>query len=313
MFQLLERTNHQLSQNCSRMTMYENLSRLIISAEAGSLFAQVGDVVGAGLQKALSKSIAVDHVGTSSGVEGAKAGAASPADGSALLICNKGAVTSHPQTDPDYKTSDFAPLCQVAEAPIAVVVAADSPFMSLSDLFDAARAQPGTLSFCTPNPYHTQRLAMAGFCRDNNIDFKFVVMPGNNADNIRYLTEKKVDFAFLAAHNLVEDVRGGKLRILGVAHAARLPFLPGAPTFKEQGYELETAIWLGLFARSGTQPSTLDGLAKLGERVANDSAVGKAIADLKMVPTFIARKDFETKVARDTDYHRGVLELLGAL
>jgi tripartite-type tricarboxylate transporter receptor subunit TctC len=281
--------------------------KLILSAEAGSIFDRVGRAFSAGLQK----DIELQNVGDSSGVGGAEAGARAPKDGSTLLICNKGAITSHPHTAKTYRTADFAPICQIAEAPIAVAVGAKSALRTLADLIDAARRKPDTVSYSTPNPYHTQRLAMSAFCKAHGVPFKFMVLPGGNAAAIQKIADGTVDFAFLAAHNFVAPRKAGDIRILAVAHGSRLPFLQDDPTFREQGYDLVTAIWLGLFAPTGTPEERLQGVREAAPRASQESS--GAITGLHMVPAFLDQQQFGKKVAADAKFHEGVLRELGAI
>ena len=286
--------------------------KLIISAEAGSVFDLVSRAAGEGLQRAAGHELTLENAGNSSGVGGAEAGAKAVRDGTVILACNKGAMTSHPHTAKTYQLSDFLPLCQFAEAPIAVAVGRNSPFRTLVELFDAAKAAPDTISFSTPNPYHTQRLAMAGFSEKNRIKFKFLVIPGGNAESIKQLNDGTVHFAFLAAHNLVAPAAAGDIRVLGVAHGERLPFL-SAPTFREQGYDLVTAIWLGLFAPAGLPVDRQGALQRLAEKAAADPATGKTIENLRMVHSFIDHGKFLEKVAADSKFHAGILRTLGAV
>ena len=293
------------------MSDYPN--KVIISAEAGSVFGEAGRAMAESLQRSTGHSLTFENVGNSSGVGGAEAGAKAEKDGSVVLVCNKGAITSHPHTSKSYRVSDFTPLCQFAEAPIALTVGQNSPFNTLADLFDAAKAAPDTISYSTPNPYHTQRLAMAGFSEKNGLKFKFLVIPGGNAENIKQLNDGTVHFAFLAAHNLAEPAAAGAIRVLGVAHGERLPFFKSVPTFKEQGYDLITAIWLGLFAPAGVPQEHLSEIQKFAETAARDPETVKGIAQLQMVPAFLDRKAFAAKVDTDASYHLGVLRALGAL
>ncbi len=293
--------------------MSEIPTRLIISADAGSVFDKVGRAVGEGLQRALGREIVLENVGDSAGVGGAEAGARAAPDGRTILICNKGAVTSHPHLAKTYKTTDFAVLCQVAEAPIAVSVGRNSPFKTLSELLEATRKQPETISFSTPNPYHTQRLAMQEFADQSGLKFKFLVLPGGNAATIKQINEGKADFAFLAAHNLLAPDKAGEIHVLGVAHASRLPFLPSAPTFREQGFDLVTAIWLGLFAPARVPGAELASLRKVAAVAMQDPQTIAAIGKVLLVPAFLDADSFGKKVAADTESHRSVLRRLGAL
>lgn len=285
---------------------------LIISGELGSIFDSVGRVIAPALERNLEGSLDVINVGDSSGAGGAEAGATAAKDGSTLLLCNKGAITSHPHTAKTYKTSDFVPLCQVAEAPIAVAVKAGGKYDSLKSLMETAKSGED-VSFSTPNPYHTQRLALAGFAARQGVKFKYVQLPGSNAVAIKNLIDGVVDFAFLAAHNLVDSRNAGDIRILGVAHPSRVPFLPEDPTFQEEGYDLVTAIWLGLFTTAGAPANIVQRDRAVAEKTASDPAVAKMIADKHMVPAFMDGDAFARKVAADTAFHLDILRNLGAL
>jgi tripartite-type tricarboxylate transporter receptor subunit TctC len=293
--------------------MHDLPTKVIISAEAGSVFDLASRAIGEGLQRKIGRALTLENVGNSSGVGGAEAGAKAARDGTVLLVCNKGAITSHPHTAKTYQLTDFSPLCQFAEAPIAVAVGRNSPFRTLAELFDAAKAAPDTISYSTPNAYHTQRLAMAGFSERNGLKFKFLVIPGGNAESIKQLNDGTVHFAFLAAHNLVKSAAAGDIRVLGIAHGERLPFFKSIPTFKEQGYDLTTAIWLGLFAPAGLPTDRLSALQRLAEQAATDQITGKEIEGLQMVHAFLDHGKFSEKVLTDSTFHLGVLRALGAV
>jgi tripartite-type tricarboxylate transporter receptor subunit TctC len=70
--------------------------------------------------------------------------------------------------------------------------------------------------------------------------------------------------------------RTAKLRVLGVMDSRRLPQVPEAPTFKEQGYDIEALLWYSLSVPSATPKETIDRLNR---------AVNQVIAD----PEFVSR------------------------
>jgi len=289
------------------------MPKVILSAEAGSQFDKAGRALGAALERSLRSPLSFENAGDSSGVGGAEAGAKAPKDGDTLLVCNKGAVTSHPHTAKTYQPGDFSPLCQFAEAPIGIAVGRNSPYKTLRQLLDAARDKPESISFSTPNPYHTQRLALAAFSEKTGIRFKFMVLPGGNAAAIQKTAEGSIDFAFLAVHNYLAARSAGDLRILGVAHGERISFLPDDPTCREQGFDLVTAIWLGLFAPAGVPEARLGQLRQAAQKAGGDAELRAAIQKLNMVFSFIDSAAFAEKVAADAKFHRGVLQQLGAL
>ena len=72
--------------------------------------------------------------------------------------------------------------------------------------------------------------------------------------------------------------------MLGVAHSSRLPFLPSAPTFRDEGFDLATAIWLGLFSPRGVAAPQLSELREAARATMRDSQTIGAIDKLLLVP-----------------------------
>jgi tripartite-type tricarboxylate transporter receptor subunit TctC len=288
-------------------------TKIILSAEPGSLFDRVGRAFGAQFEAALEAPVTFENVGDSSGAPGAEAAAKAPRDGSTLVIGNKGAITSHPHIAKTFQVTDFAAIGQFAEAPIAIAVKADGPYRNLADLFDATRRKPDTISFATPNPYHTQRLALAMFAATAGLRFKFMILPGGNPAAIDKIVDGTVDFAFLAAHNYVAARKAGRIRILGIASRERLSFLPDDPTCREQGFDLVTAIWLGLLCPAGVPSERLATLRVAIVKTFSDPKTAPAIDALHMVPAFLAHDDFARVILSDSEAHKKVLHELGAI
>jgi len=71
-------------------------------------------------------------------------------------------------------------------------------------------------------------------------------------------------------------VKAGKLRVLGVMDTKRLPQVPDAPTFAEQGYDMVATLWYSFAVPAGTPK---DAIARL------NTAVNQVVAD----PKFVAR------------------------
>ena len=81
------------------------------------------------------------------------------------------------------------------------------------------------------------------------------------------LISARVSLLFDIFGSAISQIRGGKVRALGVTSGKRSPALPDVPTFVELGYpDLEILNWSGLFARAGTPP---EAIAKIGESVAH--------------------------------------------
>ena len=90
------------------------------------------------------------------------------------------------------------------------------------------------------------------------------------------LLSNQIDIHGTSITGSLPYVKSGKLRVLGVMDAKRLPQVPDAPTFKEQGFDMEATLWYSLSVPAGTPRPVIDRLNK---------AVNQVIAD----PDFVAR------------------------
>jgi len=92
---------------------------------------------------------------------------------------------------------------------------------------------------------------------------------------------------------LLTQVKGGKLRALGVAIPQRSPFMPDVPTLAEQGYPgFESVGWIGLAAPAKTPVAILDKLNAEVRRMLQDPAVREKMAQLAFTPVGDTRAQF---------------------
>ena len=147
---------------------------------------------------------------------------------------------------------DLVPVALVAEVPTLLVVRADSPWHSLSDVIKAAQAKPGQI---------TQALAgtgtvghLAGEMLARKAGFKVLNVPYKGAaPAITDLLGGQTDYMFATPQAVLGMIAGGKLRALAVTSAKRIAVLPNVPTVAEQGYKgFEAVDWKMIVAPAGT-------------------------------------------------------------
>ena len=75
--------------------------------------------------------------------------------------------------------TSFEPICNLVSAPTLIVVNSTSPYRTLTDLLDAARAKPGDLTMASAGPATTTHIAFEMLKRAANVNMTFVPYPGN--------------------------------------------------------------------------------------------------------------------------------------
>jgi len=97
-----------------------------------------------------------------------------------------------------------------------------------------------------------------------------------DAPALQALLGNQIDIHGTSITGSLPHIKSGKLRVLGVMDSERLPQVPDAPTFKEQGYDMVATLWYSLSVPAGTPRAAIDRLNK---------AVNLVVAD----PDFVAR------------------------
>ena len=186
-----------------------------------------------------------------------------PPDGGTVLIAANSLII-HPffkKLNYDPLTS-LAPIVWLATSPQVIVVNAASPFHTLTDLVEAARAKPGQLTNASVGPATTQHIAFELFKLRAKIKMIYVPFNGNGPA-VNELLGGQVDAVMANYAEVAENIKAGNFRALAVGSPARLEWMPDVPTVAESGYPgYEVSVWYGLFAPAGTPAAVIDQLGQ---------------------------------------------------
>ncbi len=129
-------------------------------------------------------------------------------------------------------------------------VKADSPYKSVKDVVNAAKKNPGTISATAHGFGNDDHLAILAMQDAAGVKFK-VVHNKSTAQSKAQVLGGHVDVLGGNVSEVANEVKEGKLRVLGVMAPKRSQFLPGVPTFKEQGFKQEWSVSRGIAAPAG--------------------------------------------------------------
>ncbi len=151
----------------------------------------------------------------------------------------------------DPRTS-FEPICHLVSSPQILVVNSGSPYRTLAELLNAARAKPGDLTLATPGPASLPQIAFTMLERAANVDVTFVPYSGA-APAVNALLGGHITSTLMSYASVAEQVKAGTLRPLATAAATRMAALPDLPTIAESGYEdYQADLWDGVVAPAKT-------------------------------------------------------------
>ncbi|MDB5762465.1 MAG: putative tricarboxylic transport rane protein [Herminiimonas sp.] len=143
------------------------------------------------------------------------------------LISSEAKVTLH----------DLTPVTRLVLEPAVFVVRADSPYKTMHDFIEAARAKPGQLKQSGGSLTSRDSIMRQALQQRTGTKWAFVSFQGGG-ERIAALLGGHVDMMIIEPQEAGEHIRAGKMRVLAQIADHHLPAYPGVPTLKEAGYDV---------------------------------------------------------------------------
>jgi tripartite-type tricarboxylate transporter receptor subunit TctC len=179
---------------------------------------------------------------------------------------------------------DFAPVSLVAHAPVALAVRADSPFRTLGDLLAAGKNPATPVSYGTFGNGSTFHILGETLRRAAGVHFLHVPYKGE-ALSFGDMLGGQIHSSWNSVGLLSAQVRGGKARVLAVAHARRSSALADAPTFAELGFpQVGAALWFGVLVPAATPRPVVEKMSADINAVFAQEQVAKSLRDTGIEP-----------------------------
>jgi tripartite-type tricarboxylate transporter receptor subunit TctC len=208
---------------------------------------------------------------------GYTAAATAAADGYTIgTVITPSLQTNTIERTPRYALRDFAFLGTVVEDPGGFFVAPNSPWRTVADLVQAAKAAPGTIAVATAGIGSDDHLLMIEFENAAGVRLNHVPFAGQ-APGVTALIGGHVQVASMNMGESVGMMREGRVRALAAAGPARFPMAPDVPTFAEAGYPIDTGVVRSLVVPVATPAPILQRLqAMLAETMRDPAWIAEA-------------------------------------
>ncbi|BDG74350.1 Bug family tripartite tricarboxylate transporter substrate binding protein [Roseomonas fluvialis] len=228
--------------------------RIIVPAAPGTQIDVLGRALALQLGEILGRTAITDARPGANGVVAIEALKRLPRDGSAMLIAGGSLMTYGPALNRSLTydpTRDFASIGLIATTPLVLVSSGRSPIDSLARLVDAARAEPGRLTYASGGHGHASHVATAMLADVMGISLTHV--PYATRLPFPDLVAGTIDLLAAPVGAVLPYLRDRQLVPLGLLGAEHDPDLPGVPSFRDAGYDAPAFPgWYALFASSGT-------------------------------------------------------------
>ncbi|MBX9593479.1 MAG: tripartite tricarboxylate transporter substrate binding protein [Roseomonas sp.] len=222
--------------------------RIVVPWNAGGATDVVTRALATAMAPIVGQPVVVDNRPGANGAVGAQFVAQARPDGHTLFVASAETHAVNPLVyqrlayDP---MADFLPITLFADGPFALVVRSGLGTDTLAAFTALARSRPGALTYASWGIGSTSHLAAARVIQAAGLDMLHVPYTGA-APAYTALVAAQVDAMFMNAGPAESLSKDGRVKVLGIGSATRVPLLPAVPTLREQGMALDAANWFGL-------------------------------------------------------------------
>ena len=276
--------------------------RLVVGAAPGGNVDITARVVGKPLGDLLGQPVVVDNRVGAGGAVAFNAVRQAAGDPYTLLMVPTGFTTGvalNPNAGYD-PVKDFTPISSVSQFSYVLAVGAQSPYASLRDLLNAAKARPGTLGYGTGGIGSGQHLVAELLSAAAGVQLLHVPYKGGTAPMTDVISGQ-IPMMVEIESVLASQVKGGKIRALATTGAARTALLPEVPTVKEAGInDFVVQGWLGIVGPRDLPPEVVARLNALLRQAVSDPQTVVAIEKGGAVARASSAEEFGALIASDT-------------
>lgn len=290
--------------------------RVIAPVPAGGTPDVVARMVTPGLSAILGQQLVLDNRGGAGGLIGAELAARATPDGYTLFFGSPGSLTILPHLHRKVAydaLKDFVPVSLVCIGPFLLIAHPSLPAKSVKDLIAQTKAEPGKFNFASAGNGAANHIAMELMKNLAGINITHVPYKGAPQAVTDVIGNNGVQMMFNSIPPVIQHVKAGRLRVLGVSSAKRSSQLPEVPTISEAGVTgYESSTWFGMLAPSGTPRDILARLHSALVKVVHAPDTKTQFEKLGYDAVGGTPEEFASHLRGEYDKYGKIVKLIGA-
>ena len=288
--------------------------RLVVPYVAGGGIDFIGHVLGQKIATAIGQNLFVDNRGGAGGAIGTDVVAKSAPDGYTILVTSSShamlpSVSKRLPYDP---VKDFTPITLVTRsAGHLLLVHPSVPARSVPELIALAKAHPGKLNYGSGGVGSVTQFAAESFNMMAGTQLAHVPYKGVGQAVID-LIAGRIDACFIVGTVVLEHIRTGKLRALGITAPVRWNVLADVPTIDEAGVKgYAYVIWYGMWFPAGTPTEYVSRIRAEVVRAFEDPGTKRTFTEQGHIPVASTPQEFAKTILADIEFNRKLVTRMG--
>ncbi len=278
--------------------------RIIVPFPPGGTADILARTIANKLHPALGQVVIVDNRAGAAGNIGTDLVAKARPDGYTLLVglMNTHVVNQAFNANLPFKgIDDFTPVANLAAVVTTMAIHPSVPAHNVKQFIAIAKANPGKLAYATAGSGSSNHLAAAVFEKMAGLKMLHIPYTGGAPATLDTVTGQ-AQLIFTAATQTLPHVKAGRLRVLGVTRAQRVPLFPEVPAIAETlpGYDI--VIWFGFFGPAGLPRDITARLNSEVNRLMNAPDTKKVMEDIGVEVNNTTPEQFLEAMRKDVTY-----------
>jgi tripartite-type tricarboxylate transporter receptor subunit TctC len=254
--------------------------KLLIGYAPGGSTDVVARMLSSKLSERLGQPIIIENKPGGAGDFAAEMMLQSPPDGYTLMMTTVAVHAINPglyKSQKFHPVNDFTPMALVCSYPMIMIAAPNTTFKTLAELKELSAKSPtfyASSGVGSPGHLSGELLVRALDANITHVPYK-----GGSPSTLAVMTgEAQVNFATLPA--VVPQIRGGKVRAIGLASKERNPAVPDVPTMAELGLaDFDVGTWTGIVGPKGLPAEIVKKVNEAVAAVVNDPVIRQRLLD----------------------------------
>jgi tripartite-type tricarboxylate transporter receptor subunit TctC len=290
--------------------------KMIVPYPAGGTTDLLGRMVAEQLKAGLNATCIVENKPGAGTTLGAEQVARSEPDGYTLLMATSTTLAINKtlyRKLPYDPVKDFTSIALLAAVPFALIINPMLPVKTLAEFISYAKSKPGDLAYGSAGNGSPQHLGAEMLRSAAGIDIRHVPYRGSVPAMLDVIAGH-IPFMIVDLQPALQQIREGKVRVLGVTTPKRVAAAPDIPTLAEAGLPgFELVAWQGVVAPAGVPRGIVDQLAAQIDKLAADPATRDKLMALALEPLTGSTPDsFAAYVRSEVDRWAAVVKASGA-
>ena len=290
--------------------------RVITPVPAGATPDVVARMITPGLSAILGQQLVVDNRGGAGGLIGAELAARATPDGYTLFFGSPGSLTILPHMHKKIAYDalrDFVPVSLVCIGPFLLITHPSVPAKTVKDLLALAKAEPGKLNYASAGNGAANHLAMEMLKNMAGVNITHIPYKGAPQAITDVIGGNGVQLMLNSIPPVIQHVKAGRVRLLGISSAKRTPQLADVPTLSEAGVPgYESITWFGLLAPTGTPKDIVARLHGALSKVVHASESKAQFEKLGYDAVGGTPAEFASYIRTEHEKYGKIIKLIGA-